>query len=68
MENYHEEQILGKAYDSRLMKRLLGYARQVLEGFADFGAAPSGHHGSGAGKALAGSALPLTITSGPRPI
>ena len=27
MENYHEEQILGKAYDSRLMKRLLGYAR-----------------------------------------
>jgi ATP-binding cassette, subfamily B, multidrug efflux pump len=23
--NYHEEEVLGKAYDSRLMKRLLGY-------------------------------------------
>lgn len=27
MQNYHEEQILGKAYDSRLMKRLLAYAK-----------------------------------------
>ena len=26
-ENYHEEEILGKAYDSRLMKRLLKYVR-----------------------------------------
>ncbi len=26
-ENYHEEEALGKAYDSRLMKRLLKYAR-----------------------------------------
>lgn len=25
--NYHEEEVLGKAYDSRLMKRLLGYLR-----------------------------------------
>ncbi len=25
--NYHEEEILGKAYDGRLMKRLLGYVR-----------------------------------------
>ncbi|MDH4156964.1 MAG: ABC transporter ATP-binding protein/permease [candidate division Zixibacteria bacterium] len=25
--NYHEEEILGKAYDTRLMKRLLGYVR-----------------------------------------
>ncbi|PJA28390.1 MAG: antibiotic ABC transporter ATP-binding protein, partial [candidate division Zixibacteria bacterium CG_4_9_14_3_um_filter_46_8] len=24
-QNYHEEEILGKAYDSRLMKRLLKY-------------------------------------------
>ena len=23
--NIHEEEVLGKAYDSRLMKRLLGY-------------------------------------------
>jgi len=27
MQNYHEEETLGKAYDSRLMKRLLGYAK-----------------------------------------
>lgn len=27
MDNYHEEQVLGKAYDSRLMKRLLSYAK-----------------------------------------
>lgn len=27
MQNYHEEQVLGKAYDSKLMKRLLGYAK-----------------------------------------
>lgn len=27
MQNYHEEEILGKAYDSRLMKRLLRYAK-----------------------------------------
>lgn len=26
-DNFHEEEILGKAYDSRLMKRLLSYAR-----------------------------------------
>ena len=26
-ENYHEEEILGKAYDSRLMRRLLAYLR-----------------------------------------
>ncbi|SYZ72394.1 ABC transporter-like protein [Candidatus Zixiibacteriota bacterium] len=26
-ENYHEEEILGKAYDARLMRRLLGYVR-----------------------------------------
>lgn len=25
--NFHEEEVLGKAYDSRLMKRLLGYLR-----------------------------------------
>src|SRR5512140_3570146 len=25
--NIHEEEVLGKAYDSRLMKRLLGYLR-----------------------------------------
>ncbi len=25
--NYHDEEVLGKAYDSRLMKRLLGYLR-----------------------------------------
>jgi len=25
--NYHEEEILGKAYDSRLMRRLLTYVR-----------------------------------------
>ena len=23
--NYHEEEVLGKAYDARLMRRLLGY-------------------------------------------
>lgn len=27
MQNYHDEEILGKAYDSRLMKRLLQYAK-----------------------------------------
>src|SRR5258707_14195497 len=27
MANIHEEEVLGKAYDSRLMKRLLGYLR-----------------------------------------
>ncbi len=27
MKNYHQEEVLGKAYDSRLMKRLLTYAR-----------------------------------------
>lgn len=27
MQNYHDEQILGKAYDSRLMRRLLAYAK-----------------------------------------
>lgn len=27
MQNFHEEEVLGKAYDSRLMKRLLVYAR-----------------------------------------
>jgi len=27
MKNYHDEEVLGKAYDSRLMKRLLGYAK-----------------------------------------
>ena len=26
-ENYHVEEVLGKAYDSRLMKRLLGYLK-----------------------------------------
>jgi ATP-binding cassette subfamily B multidrug efflux pump len=26
-ENYHEEEVIGKAYDSRLMKRLLGYLK-----------------------------------------
>ncbi|MEW5795335.1 MAG: ABC transporter ATP-binding protein [Candidatus Zixiibacteriota bacterium] len=29
-DNYHEEEALGKAYDSRLMKRLLGYLRPYL--------------------------------------
>ncbi|NLY31423.1 MAG: ABC transporter ATP-binding protein [Firmicutes bacterium] len=27
MQNYHEEEVIGKAYDSRLMKRLLAYAK-----------------------------------------
>ncbi|HOG53367.1 MAG TPA: hypothetical protein PLT03_05795, partial [Bacillota bacterium] len=27
MANYHEEEVLGKAYDSVLMRRLIGYAR-----------------------------------------
>lgn len=27
MQNYHEEEAIGKAYDSRLMKRLLAYAK-----------------------------------------
>lgn len=27
MQNFHEEEVLGKAYDSRLMKRLLAYAK-----------------------------------------
>lgn len=27
MKNFHEEEILGKAYDSRLMKRLMGFAK-----------------------------------------
>ena len=27
MNNYHEEEVLGKAYDSRLLKRLLTYLR-----------------------------------------
>ncbi len=27
MQNYHEEEVIGKAYDSRLMKRLLTYAK-----------------------------------------
>src|SRR5262245_2963394 len=27
MASHHEEEVLGKAYDSRLMKRLLGYMR-----------------------------------------
>ena len=29
-ENFHEEEALGKAYDARLMKRLLGYLRPYL--------------------------------------
>ncbi len=27
MASIHEEEVLGKAYDSRLMRRLLGYLR-----------------------------------------
>ena len=27
MANYHEEEVLGKAYDSELMRRLVGYAK-----------------------------------------
>ena len=27
MSSFHEEEVLGKAYDSRLMRRLLGYLR-----------------------------------------
>ena len=67
MENYHEEQILGKAYDSRLMKRLLGYARPywkallisvlLLVVITEWSWQSPGWF-----------ALPLTITSGPRPI
>ena len=26
-QNFHEEEVLGKAYDSRLMKRLLSYLK-----------------------------------------
>mgnify|MGYP000878030675 len=32
--NFHEEEILGKAYDSKLMKRLLRYARNYWKYFA----------------------------------
>ena len=47
MANHHEEEVLGKAYDSRLMRRLLGYLRPykiqvvvaliaiILKAFAD---------------------------------
>ena len=27
MNNYHEEEVLGRAYDSRLLKRLLTYVK-----------------------------------------
>lgn len=34
MEQYHEEEILGKAYDARLMKRLLSYLKPYRTEFA----------------------------------
>lgn len=33
MSNYHDEETLGKAYDSRLMRRLLGYAKPYWSWF-----------------------------------
>src|SRR5438105_74340 len=34
-DHQHEEEVLGKAYDSRLMKRLLGYLQRLHVGFYD---------------------------------
>ena len=34
--NFHEEEVLGKAYDARLMKRLLNFIKPSCYFFHDF--------------------------------
>ena len=58
MASQHDEEVLGKAYDSRLMKRLLRYLRPyrwqvgvalasiILKAMADV-LGPAAHHGCG---------------------